>query len=136
MADYEKLRQAMESNFRLGILHARDIGFRLNHKIEGATQRLGQMTEKLDQVTEKLDLVTKQMVEVTREFQKTSKSVEAVGKELSEFGVEVQQGFEIIADDQQKVLDVLLSIGDGSVDLRKELAELKARVEALEKRAS
>ncbi len=65
-----------------------------------------------------------------------TRQVEHVSEELSALGQEVQAGFHTMADDQQRVLDVLSALGDGSVDLRNELADLKARLEALEKRAS
>lgn len=59
MADFEKLQQSMETNFRLSILHSGDFGAHLNERLDG----LSENTTKLSRQTEQLSQQTKELAE-------------------------------------------------------------------------
>ncbi len=94
MNEEQKLREVIETNFQLSILHTRQVGDRLGRRIDGIVRGM------------------QELASATREE------------------------FEGLADRQAETLEVLRKIGDSSVDIHKEILELKRRVSELENRAS
>ncbi len=87
MSEEQRLLEILETNFKLSILHTRQVADR-------------------------------------------------IGQRMQQMGEEMREDIHGLADRQAETLDVLRKMGDSSVDLRKEVLELKRRVGELEDRAS
>lgn len=108
MDKYKRLEQIIETNFRLNSLQTRELGAEMRRHFAFHTEQMANMAQTL---------------------QRMATQSEAVG-ELFERRMNEQ------ADRMDEAVEAIRKLGDGNVDIRKEIAELKRRVKDLEDRAS
>ena len=118
MSEEQKLREIIETNFRLGILHTQQVGVRLERRMDGLGNRM--------------DSLSTTMSAVASAMKGLSNDIKTVGNDIKTVGTEMKVDFDSLADQQSETLDVLRKVGDSSVDLRKEIQDLKRRVTDLE----
>lgn len=118
MSEEENLREILETNFRLSILFTRQVGERLGGRIDGVGRHM-------DDVGRHMDDLGHQMDGLSRQIGKMAEDMRSVADET-------RGDFEGLATRQTATLDILRRMGDSSVDLRKELEDLKRRVSDLE----
>ena len=109
MDRYQRLERMLETNFKLTAIQSRELGAEMRRKLQ---QQSDEFRQGLDQV---------------------SRRVEAGFSELGQF---FEGGMNAQADRYDNVIELLRALGDSSVDINKEIAELKRRVKQLEDRAS
>ncbi len=115
MDDFEKLRETIETNFRLSAVFTRQVGERLNHRMDGLSHRMDGLSHRMDEL---------------------ARGMQDVSLEMKSFGSEIRTDFIGLAERQEASIDALYRIADSNVDIHKEIADLKQRVKDLEDRAS
>lgn len=113
MSDSDEIKNRIETHFRLSLLFTRQVGERLD-------RRMDTISQKVDDVSLRMDSLAKTM--------------HKVASEMKSFGSEARSDFNKLADHQEELLGILGLLGDSSVDVRKELQDLKRRVSELEKK--
>lgn len=125
MSEEENLREILETNFQLSILFTRQVGERLGGRIDGVGRRMDDVGRRMDDVGRRMDDVGRQMDGLGQQIDKMAEDMRSVADEI-------RGDFEGLATRQTATLDVLRKMGDSSVDMRKEIEDLKRRVSDLE----
>jgi methyl-accepting chemotaxis protein len=157
MRDKDDLDQVVETNFRLGILATRQMGARLDRRVDGLGRRmngisqttgeiahglgeLAQRTNELADRTSELADRTSELAERTSKLAKemggVSNGLESLATDTKAFGTEIRTDFDDLADRQEEMIIVFRQLGTSSVNVNKELEEIKRRLTDLENRAS
>lgn len=122
MEDFEKLRETVETNFRLNALYTRQMGQRLDQRMDGLSHRMDGLGHHVD--------------ELANGMRDLSQAMKTVSGEMKNVGTEIRTDFDGLADRQEASIEALYRMADSNVDIHKEIAELKRRVQDLEDRAS
>ena len=80
MDDFEKLRETIETNFRISALYTRQVGERLNHRMDGLSHRMDGLSHRMDELAQ---------------------GMRDVGQEMKTFGSEIRTDFEGLAERQE-----------------------------------
>ncbi len=129
MSDMDKLRQVIETNFRLNALQTRELS--------------GQVDRKMSKVSGELRVMSAGLNEVSAGLKALGAKVESLGSDVEGLGSDVQglgQTFKSSMHQQldrdQETLTALREVLDNSVDLHKSFADHERRIRSLEDRAS
>ena len=109
MDRYKRLEQIMETNFRLNALETRELGAEIRRRM------------------------IRQSEEFRRRLDQLASYVETSFTDLGSF---LENGINEQADRMDQVVEVIRHIGDSSVDVNKEIEDLKRRLKEAEDRAS
>lgn len=109
MDKYEKLERIVETNFQLNAMQTRELGVEFRRRLEAQSADFRQALLNLGD-------------HVTEGFRETGEFLEG---QMSAH-----------AERAEAAVEAIRTLGDGSVDIRKEIEELKRRVKDLEDRAS
>lgn len=109
MDKYRRLEDIVETNFRLSAMQSRELGAEMRRRMERQSLEFQRKVDELGR------------------FVRTS---------YSEMGAYFENGMNEQADRMDRVVEVIRHIGDRSVDVNKELDDLKRRVKEFEDRAS
>ncbi len=104
----DKLRRIVEENFVLNSLHTREMGAKLRVHLKAVTDQMGTVTEQMSMVRDQMSDLTEM----------------------------VESGFNEQADRMDRMVEALRGLGDGGVEIRRDVEDLKRRVKALEDKAS
>lgn len=108
MNDFERLKETVETNFRLNSLEAREVAARLDGRVTALSQHMNQMAAQMGHMA----------------------------TEMAEMSTEFREGMERQADRMDQAVVAIGQLGDGGVELRQDIADLKRRVQRLEDLAS
>ena len=129
MSDNENLHERVETNFRLSAIYTRQMGERLDRRVDGLGARMDRVSQATGQVAEGLGKLAKDMGRI-------SKSLDTLATDTKAFGTEIRTDFNALADRQEQTIDAIRQLGGSSIDVNQELADLKRRVTHLENKAS
>lgn len=116
MDKYERLEQIVETNFQLNAMQTRELGVEVRKRFDSHMEFFN---SQIEGVVRALD--------ATREVLVTG---------LKETGVLFETRMNEQADRMDLAVEAIRTLGDGNVDIRKEINDLKRRVKELEDRAS
>ena len=150
MSDDDQLREVIETNFRLGVLYTRQMGAQMDQRMDALSDGVASVGQGLAEISEQMTETSEQMAEISRRVAETSQRVAETAKkaartfhqlddlaaETRAVGKQIRADFDALADRQDDTLEILRKMGDSSVDIHQEIAELKRRVTELENKAS
>ncbi len=136
-------KEKLETNFRLSLLYTRKVAEDIGQQCEGMSHQMGDLSQRMDDMGQRMDTMSQRMEDMSqqmgsmgRQMSETSQRLGGASRGQATLAASVRAGFEEIAKSQEEVFRVLYGLGDSSVDLRKEISDLKERVRRLEDRAS
>lgn len=122
MSESDKLRQVIETNFRLNALQTRELS--------------AQVKGELSEVNTGLCEVSAGLIEVSAGLKALGAKVEGLGCGVERLGNTFQSTMNQQLDRDQETLSALSEILDNNVDLHKTAADHERRIRKLEGRAS
>lgn len=122
-------KEKLETNFRLSLLYTRKVAEDIGQQCEGMSHQMADLSQRMDDMSQQMGSIGRQMSE-------TSQRLGGASRGQATLAASVRNGFEEIAKSQEEVFRVLYGLGDSSVDLRQEIADLQERVRRLEDKAS
>jgi methyl-accepting chemotaxis protein len=160
-----RIEEIIETNFRLNALQTRELGVEMRRLTrqtsetmrthgEETREQFGEVRQGIHELGKRVDELGKSVDELGKSVDGLGKSVDGLGKKVdglgkkveltstrAEHGIEAmgelfEKGMNAQADRMDQVVKAIRGMAEGSVDVRKEIEELKRRVKDLEDRAS
>ncbi len=150
MSDIEKLKQTVESNFRLSILHTRELSAKvdqgiaslsdgmeiLGHGFGDLSHRMDDMSQRMSDMGQRMDDMGQRMNEAGQRMDGMTRRIDAMVAKTREIRKEGKATLDSIADRHEATLSAIRHVLDNSVDLHKTVDDHEVRLRRLEERAS
>ena len=136
MSDMDRLRQVIETNFRLNALQTRELSGQVDRKMSKVSGELRVMSAGLNNVSSGLHDVSAGLKALGAKVEGLGSEVEGLGSEVQGLGQTFKSSMHQQLDRDQETLTALREILDNSVDLHKTAADHERRIRKLEERAS
>ena len=143
MSEYSELKRVMEDNFVLQSLETRELKAEMfthlgtvGKQIHVLNDRMHVFNDQMHVLNDQMHVLNDQMRVVSEQMQVLSDHSQAVAGGLDSLAENVDRRLERQAERWDAAVAALRALGDGSTDVRKEIAELRERVRRLKERAS